>query len=181
MRVKRNSVLRVLLHFLLFFLLMFVLLFIIFLLLVLHLEAKMDNEHWSILYFPKFTSVIRRHSKRLNKVYPVVDGDSDKLSNISVQNILKSGNDFLQGALLIRCCACFKEVVVFPKLVLYFSNKIISPLNKHILWDWLMMGVLHLLHLLQFSWQFQNVFISVHVSVFKEVNTLFSKDLSHSY
>lgn len=41
------------------------------------------------------------------------------------------------------------------------------------------MGVLHLLQLSQFPWQFQNLFVCIHKSELLEVNALLGKNLGH--
>lgn len=115
------------------FLLLLGLLFVLLLLFL--LNSKVDDDIWDIIHSPKLIIVQIWIGEVLNEVDIIVNGDLDKLSQVGVQDIVESGNDSLERALLVDFVVGLEEVMILPELILDFSNKVISPLDHDVLGD----------------------------------------------
>ena len=91
-----------------------------------HFEAEVYNQHGSVLYFPEFMSVRTGDGEGPDEGDPVVDRDPHKLTQIGVQDILKTGYYALQRTRLVGLLIGLEEVVVLTQLVLDFTYQVRS-------------------------------------------------------
>jgi hypothetical protein len=106
----------------------------------------------------------------------------NELSQVSVQNVVESADDPLQLTGFVSLVAGLKEVVVvLAELILDLSDEEVTPLNKHVLGHSLMMGVLDLLQIFQFSWELKHLLVGVEVSLLLEIDALLNKNAGHGH
>jgi hypothetical protein len=91
-------------------------------LLILLLDRQMDSNERSFIDFPELIIAQIGICELLDEVNPVIDGNLDKFSQVSVENILKSGDNSFKWTHLIHHIVAFKEVMVLPQLVLDLTN-----------------------------------------------------------